>query len=335
MTQIQRSIFPSCTRRALVGIAASLAIAPAWAQGSAGYPAKPIRVIVPYAAGTVVDVVARTLGQELAEIGGQPVIVENKPGAGEVVAATTLLRSPADGYTLMLTLTPNVVADAVQSKLPYAGVTDFAAVAKVTTLSGVAVVGSHVQARNLREFTTLMRASPGKYTYGSSGVGSPMHLRGEWMTALLGTQAVHVPFRAFGPVVSEILAGRVDFAFLPMNQGLELAKGGQVRLLGVLTRERSKEHPEIPTLHEQGATGFESPVSHVVMAPKATPQDVIVRLNQMINRAIERESFRTKVMAMGGFSLPQPATPQEAAQLVASEEARWRKLIRDLKIQVE
>jgi len=299
------------------------------------FPDKPITVIIPYPAGTLADTMMRTLGNDMAQSLKQPVIIENKPGAGEVVAANFLHSAPANGYTLMVSLVPNVISNSIQAKLPYKSIGDFTAVANIASLSAALSIGSQVPANNLKEFIELLKAQPDRLTYGSAGMGSGNHLGGALFSKLTDTRAIHVPFRSIQQVVIELASGRTDYAFIPVSIATQYAKEGKIKILGGQLLKRYADQPTIPTLDEQGVKGYDAPITYFVIAPKGTPAPIVEKLNQAINTAIETESYATKMRIIGGVVIPKPLSPAETAAAAVKEETRWRNLVKELNIVLE
>jgi len=315
---------------------AALLVAFLWQAVAAAqvFPDRPITLVVPYPAGTLADLFARTVGNEIAVSLKQPVIVDNRPGAGQVVASSLLARSAPNGYTLMITALPNIVPASIQKKLPYKGNTDFAAVAHVVTVANPLVVSSKLPVHSVPEFIALLKAHPGKYSYGSSGVGSPIHLFAEMFNAAAGTRSLHVPYKSFQGALMDIGNGQIDYGFMTFSAMQQVAQG-RMKMLGHPGVRRDPAYPDVPTLAEQGLKGFDAGINYAIVAPRGTPDQVVARLNAAINAATATEAFADKVRAIGGVSVLKPMTPAQVATLMANEDARWFKLVQEQNISVE
>jgi tripartite-type tricarboxylate transporter receptor subunit TctC len=315
--------------------AAALALAlGAPAQAAEEYPSRPITMIVPLQAGTLADLVARSLGDELAAILRQPVVVDNRPSASQVVASSVLARSAPNGYTLMVSAMPNVIAPGVLKSQNFAGNADFTAIASILSISPVLAVSPSLPVSNLREFIALLKANPGKYMFGSAGVGTPMHMYLEMFNRQAGTQSVHVPYKTLQQIIPDVSSGTVQYSFLPFST-VQLAQSGKMKLLGVAAAKRDPAHPDIPTLDEQGLKGFEGPIHYLVVAPKGTPAPIVDKLNAAINTVLARDTFAGRFKSYGGVSIAKPDTPAHAAQVLKREDERFTALVREGKIPLE
>ena len=291
------------------------------------FPSRPISIIVPLPAGTVADLVARALADDLAPIFKQPVTVENRPSASQVIASNALARSAPNGYTLMISAMPNVIAPSLLKTQGFAGNTDFTAVSHILWITTVLSVSNSLPVTNLREFITLLRTNPGKYMYASAGVGSPMHLYLEMFNYMAETQSVHVPYKSFQMIIPDVTSGAVSYSFLPMS-ALQFAKAGKLKVLGAAGLKRDPTYPEIPTMDEEGLKGFEAPIHYLVTAPKGTPPDIVSKLNAAINAVLVRDSFSARFKAIGGITIAPPSTPQNATEVLKREDERFTALVR-------
>jgi tripartite-type tricarboxylate transporter receptor subunit TctC len=298
------------------------------------YPDRPITIVVPYTAGTLADLFARTVGNELTVAFKRPVIVDNRPGAGQVVGSSVLARAAPDGYTLMITAFPNIVSESIQKKLPYKGNLDFAVVAHVVTVANPLMVSPLLPVTNFQEFIALLKANPGKYSYGSAGVGSPIHLFAEMFNAMAGTKSVHVPYKSFQTALIDIGSGQVDYGFMTFSAMQQVALG-KMKVLGTPGLQRDPAYPTVATLDEQGLKGFHSVINYAIVAPRGTPRAIVNRLNAAIDTAIASEVFAGKVRAVGGVSVLKPMTPDQVTALLAREEERWQKFVKDQNIALE
>lgn len=298
------------------------------------FPDRAVTLVVAYGAGSPADITARALADDLAVLLKQPVIVENRVGGNQIVAASSIARAPANGYSIFLAVLPSVTAPSLQATLPYKALADFAPIAKVSTILGMLGIAPDVPANNLKEFIELLRANPGKYSYGSSGIGSPMHLFVEKFNADIGAKSIHVPYRSVQPVLTDLMGGRVSYSFMPASF-MEFAKAGKIKALGFTGLKGDPDHPTLPTMDAAGLKGFEAVVTYVVVTTKGTPPAVIARLNGAINTVTATPAFAKKVMPLGGVQVGPPLTPAETGELIAKEEARWNALVKTQNIVLE
>ena len=322
-------------RKFLLCTAAAAALAFGGAARAADdFPNRPITLVVPLQAGTLGDLVARALGDELGGILKQPVVVENKPSASQVVASNFLARSQPNGYTLMVSAMPNVIAPSVLKNQNFASNADFAAVSHVLWIPTVLAVSPAVPAKDLKEFIALLKANPGKYMFGSAGVGTPMHMYLEMFNRTAGTQAVHVPYKTLQLIIPDVSNNVVQFSLLPFSM-MQFAQQGKMKVLGTTGRTRDPAYPDVPTLSEQGLAGFEGLINYLVVAPKGTPPEVVGKLNAAINVVLARESFANKFKSFGGITIPKPHTAAQAAEVLKKEDERFLPLVREGKIPLE
>ena len=298
------------------------------------YPSRPITILVPLQAGTVADLVARTLGDELSAILKQTVVVDNRPSASQVVASNALARSSPNGYTLMISAMPNVIAPSLLKAQNFTGNTDFTAVSHVLWIATVLAVTPSVTARNMTEFISLLKANPGRYMFGSAGVGTPMHMYLEQFNRDAGTSSVHVPYKTLQMIIPDVSNGVVHYSFLPFSM-MQFAKEGKMKVLGTTAIRRDPGYPEVPTLDEQGLKGFEGLNHYLMVAPKGTPPAVVDRLNAAINVVLQKDSYANKFKAFGGVTIPGPNTPSQAAEVLRREDGRFAALVREGKIPLD
>ena len=322
-------------RRALrfaCGLIASIALtAAAFAQG---FPTRPITVVVPFVAGSPTDVIARAFAADFGLALNTPVVVDNRPGASQTIAGSFVLRAPADGYTLLFANLPAVVAPSVQARLPYRGIRDFAPVSDVLTIGFILVTSPDVPAGTLKEFMALLKADPSKYSYGSSGISTPIHLMAEMFNKELGVKTLHVPYKGANQVQLDLMSDRVTYAFLPTGS-MEFVRNGKLKAFGLAADKRDPAYPELPTMDEAGLRNFKATVNFVLVGPKQTPADVVGKLNAAANKVIASDAFYGKVKSIGGVEMSKPATPAQVAAHIAAEEARWEELVRLADIQLE
>ncbi|CAN7775799.1 tripartite tricarboxylate transporter substrate-binding protein [Variovorax sp. LjRoot84] len=324
-----RSAFHTTRRKVVLagGFATLLAPLAAVAQGE-----KPLSIVVAYPAGSAADVMARALGHELGQVLNVPVIVENKTGANQIVAATYVARAQPAGRTLFLAAMPSVIPPALQGKLPFAGLSDFAPVASLLTIQALLAVRADFPAKDIGEFVSTLKANPGKYSYGSAGVGSPLHLFCEELNAAIGAKSIHVPYGSGQAALLELTAGRLDYAMVPVSAH-DFVASGKLKVLGTTGLERAPELPEVPSLHEGGLKGFEATFTYVLLAGRETPQDEVGQLNKAINAVKQNPGFVAKLKTLGGIKISKASDPNETRALVSREEKRWNDLVKVRKIE--
>ena len=316
------------TRRALLMAGASLAAlgAPARAQGA--WPHKPIRLIVPFGPGASTDTVARFVAAKLATRLGQPVVVENKVGAGGVIGTTYVAAQPADGYTLLFQSSPYMTAPLLKTPAPYDPTRDLQPVGMVGSGPFMLVIGIDVPATNLRDFIALARSKP--LSYGSAGVGTINHLGGELFNHLAGTKLLHVPYTGLGPAIADFLGGRTQMLVASMPAALPHVRGGRMRALAVTGDERSALLPDLPTAAEAGLPGFLVDSWWGVLGPRGMPGPVVQRLNEELN-AILATPEASELLSRDG-ARPRPGSPDDFARVIGVEVPRWRQLIQAARI---
>lgn len=323
------------TKRQILATAAATVI-----LGCAGivhadeYPSRPIIIMVPLQAGTLADLVARALGDELTHILKQPVVIENRPSASQVVASSILARSAPNGYTLMISAMPNVIAPSILKTQNFSGNADFVAISHVLYGATVLAVAPNVPANNMQEFIALLKANPGKYMFGSAGIGTPMHMYLEQFNREAGTSSVHIPYKTLQMIIPDVSNGVVHYSFLPFSM-MQFAKEGRMKVLGTTAIRRDPGYPSVPTLDEQGLKGFEGLNHYLVIAPKGTPQPIVDKLNAATNMVLARESFGAKFKSFGGVTIPKPNTPAQAMKVLKREDERFADLVREGKIPLD
>ncbi len=279
----------------------------AFAQ-SPKYPAKPIRMIVGYAPGGGSDIMGRLIAQQITEATGQQVIVENRAGAAQNVAAEYVAKSPNDGYTLFLSSAALGINVSLYPKLNYDPVRDFAPVAVFATSPNLLLVHPSFPARNVREFIAVARKNPGKLNFSSSGSGSSQHLAGELIKIKIGVDMTHIPYKGSAPSMTALASGEVDFSFNNIPSAQPLMTPGRIRALGITSAKRSPLLPELPTMIEGGLAGFVTQTWYGVLAPAGTPADVINALNAVIVKAVRKEDFRARIAQTGADTITE--TPE-------------------------
>ncbi|MEQ1773786.1 MAG: tripartite tricarboxylate transporter substrate binding protein [Burkholderiales bacterium] len=294
------------------------------------YPAKPVRIIVPYPAGGLGDILPRALGASLGEQTGQLFVTENRPGASQMIGAQLAAKAAPDGYTLFFgSVTSLAINVSAQKQLPYDPLRDFAPVSLCFSTPLYLVVNPVVPARSVKELIALVRARPGKLTFASGGPGSSNHLAGELFKFLIGADIVHVPYKGAGPAMVDVIGGHVDMMF--EGAGINYAKDGKVRVLAVSSAARSPVAPQLPTMQEAGVPGYESTIWFGIVAPGATPAPIVARLSQEIVKALAQPVMRERLAAVNLIG----TTPEVFAAHIRAEIPKWRKVIDNAKIRFE
>jgi tripartite-type tricarboxylate transporter receptor subunit TctC len=296
------------------------------AAAADAYPGKPIHLIVGYAAGGSTDAVARIVGQKLSEALGQPVIIDNRPGAGATLASELAAKAEPDGYTLFMSTIANAINTTLYPNLPFDFGRDFAPVSLVATVPNVLVVNPEVPAADLKEFIALAKSKPGEITFASSGNGSSIHLNGELFNKVAGTQLVHVPYKGSAPAVVDLLGGQVQSMFDNLSSSLPYIKAGKLRALAVTGPKRSPAAPEIPTLAEAGLPGCEVVSWFALVAPAKTPPEIIARLNAATVKILQQPDMKDRLEALGAEAAP--STAPELAGFIQSETAKWAEVVK-------
>jgi tripartite-type tricarboxylate transporter receptor subunit TctC len=312
------------------GLAAGMAAIEAGAQA---YPARPIRLIIPFSPGGAADTPARVFTQRLSDVLGQPVVIENRPGAGSTIGADLAAKALPDGYTLFMISNTHFVSAALYKKLPYDSLNDFSPVTQVTSAPNVLVVHASLPAKSIKELIALAKARPRQIDYASSGNGSTQHLAGEMFKQLTGTNIVHVPYKGSGDAIKDLLAGTVNMNFDTMPPVLPHIQSGRLRGLAISTPKRLSQLPDVPTFEEEGIRGFDVTNWYGVMAPGGTPREIVLKLNADINKAMQVPEVRARLEAVGTQLNEQSAAQFEA--FMKAEVAKYAKLIKDANIRIE
>ena len=319
---------------AAAGLTATALSLAAPLAGAQAYPAKPIRLIVPFGPGSTVDIMARALAGPLFEQLGQSIVVENKPGAGGTVGVDVIAKAPKDGYTVGIGTTgPLTINPALQSRMPFDTIADLAPVSLVATGPNAVLVHPSVPAQNVRELIAYARSKPGALNFASSGVGSTNHLAGELFNSVAGVQMVHVPYKGNSEALADLLAGRVQVLFSGLPPVMAQVQSGKARVLAIAGPARAGALPNVPTVAEAGLPGAEVLVWYGLLAPAGTPKDIISRLNTEMVRALARPEIRARLIEAG--SDPASSTPEEFGRMIASDLAKWKKVITAANIKVE
>ncbi|MFD0666477.1 tripartite tricarboxylate transporter substrate binding protein [Ramlibacter sp. MAHUQ-53] len=315
-------------RRLCAALAAGLAFTvPASAQApAADWPAKPIRWVVPFPPGGAMDAIARTLGEKAAKTLGQPVVIENRAGAGGNIGAEFVAKAPADGYTIMITSIGMATNKALYGRLGYDPVKDFAPVSLLAVVPNVLVTNAtQPNVRSVADVVAAARKAPGTLTYASAGNGTSIHLAGEMFTSMTQTEMLHVPYRGSGPAVADLLGGQVNYMFDSITSAGPHLQSGKLRALAVTTARRSRTLPGVPTMAEAGVAGYDVSPWFAVFAPAGTPRPVITRLHAALTEAMKQPDVAARFETIGAE--PVGSTPEELAAHLARESARWTQLI--------
>jgi tripartite-type tricarboxylate transporter receptor subunit TctC len=289
------------------------------------YPARPVKIVVPFAVGGPADIYARFLGAKLSESLVQPFVVENRPGAGAVVGTDVAAKSPPDGYTLLLMSNAHTVNETLIANKPYSLTRDFVAVAPINYSDLMLVVHPSVPANSVQEFIAIAKANPGKLNYASSGPGTPYHMAGELFKAMAGINVVHVPYKESSAARTGVIGGQVEMMFDAVTTMNEQAKAGKVRALATSGKTRSAVTPNLPTVSEAGVPGYEAVIWLGVMAPKGTPPAIVNKLNSEIAKIVNRSETREEWAKQGASGMSM--TPDEFSKYVTDDVTKWQKVI--------
>jgi len=311
--------------RRLLAVLAALAIA---GVAHAQYPSKPVRIVVPYPAGGTSDILARTIGQKLQELWGQPVVIDNKPGATGNVGAEIVAKSPPDGYTLMLAdIGSLAISPSVFSNLPFDPVKDFAPVLMVAYSPHILAVHPSVPAKDVKELIAYAKANPGKLNFAVSGTGGANHLAGIEFAMRSGIQWTYIPYKGGAQAIADVMGGQAQVLFNGMLATYPSVKDGKLRGLAISSEKRFASAPELPTVAEFGFPGFETGSFQGIVAPAGTPKDVIATLHGTITKILATPEMTDRLGKAGAELRPQ--SPEQFGQFIASEKARWAKVVKD------
>jgi tripartite-type tricarboxylate transporter receptor subunit TctC len=303
----------------------------AWAQ--AGYPVKPVRLVVPSSPGGGTDITARMLAPKLTELLGQQVVVENRAGAGTMIGIEVVAKSPADGYTLLMGLSTLAINPAMYKKVPYDAVRDFAPISQIISAPNMLVVHPSIPVKSVKELIAFTRARPGQLNYASAGHGTNPHLSMELFLSMTGLKVVHIPYKGLAPGIVDLLAGHVSLATATMLTGLPHVKSGRLRCLGTTGAKRAAVLPDQPTVAEAGVPGYEASQWYGILAPAQTPKEIVIRLHVELTRILQAPDLRQRLVADG--TDPVGSSPDEFASYIKSELAKWGKVAREAGITPE
>ena len=323
------NVFPLSVLAAIV-----LFVAGAQPARANDYPSKAIKIVVPYAAGGSTDALARIVAERLGKRFGQAAIVENKPGASEQIAITSVTRATPDGYTILLsTLSGLAVNPGLYQKLPYNPQKDLTPISLAATVPSAVVVHPSVPVKNMAELAAYLKSKPGQISYASAGAGTPSHLGMEYYKKANGFDPVHVPYKGGAPALQEVMSGQVQLMMALVPEAMPLVKAGRLRALAVTTTKRLAAYPDVPTVAESGGKDFDMTFWYAFMAPAGTPADIVTKLNQAIDAILAEKEVRSKLDELsldvvGG-------APAKVTELIKSDSAKWKKVIDDAGIKVE
>ncbi len=322
----------SLSRTACLAILAAAVALPALAQDD--WPAKPIRLVVPFAAGGTSDVLARALGAQLQTSLKQTVIIDNKAGAGGVIGADSVAKSPADGYTLLLgTIATHAINPALLPKIPYNAAKDFAPVMLLGSISNVLLVGPDQPFKNVKDVVAAAKAKPGSLQFASAGQGTSQHLSGETFKLLAGVEITHVPYKGSAPAIQDVMGGQVPMSFETALVALPQIKAGKVKALAVTSAKRSAVLPDVPTMQEAGIAGFDVASWQALYAPAGTPPAIVNKLNAELAKIIAQPDMKAR---MDGLGLEySPNTAEQFAAFQRTEQAKWAKIVKDGNVKVD
>ena len=323
---------PIPRRLVLQGVALAAAMTATGAMAQA-WPNRPITLIVPFAAGGTTDVLARALGERLQQSLGQPVVIESKPGAGATIGADFVAKAKPDGYTLLVGAVHHTIATSVYKKLPYDFQKDLAPITTIAMVPNVLVVNAATPAKNVNELVTLLKADPAKANFGSNGNGTAQHLIGAQFQNSTGAKLTHIAYKGSGPLATDLLGGQILLSFDTITPVLPHIKAGKLRPLAVTTATRSPALPDVPTLDEAGLKGFNIGTWFGVLAPAATPKDIVVRLNSEMVKIIKSPEFRQRMADIGAD--PIGDTPEQMAQTIKAETEKFGKLVKEANVVLE
>lgn len=307
-----------------VALAAAALCGPAQAQG---YPSKPVNIVVPFAPGGATDIMTRLLAERLSKRLGQPVIVENKPGAGTMIASEYVAKAPADGHTVLMAASSLGIAPSLYSKVNYDPVKSFAPISLVASVVHVLEVHPSVPVKSVGELITWLKANPGKANYGSVGAGTSTHLESELFNTMAGVKMVHVPYKGSAPALTDLVGGSLQVMFDAWASSGPFVKDGKTRLLAVTTAQRSKILPDVPTVAESGLPGYEAMPWLGLLAPAGTPDAVVRKFHDELMEVLKEQAVQDKFHSLGLDIIGN--TPQEFAEFIKKDITKWAKVIQE------
>ena len=315
---------------AALGLAAALLVVPAAAQT---YPTKPVRIVVPFAAGGPADVYARFMAQRLQEALGQSFVVDNRPGAGSVIGTDAAAKAPPDGYTLLLMSNAHTVNESLIPNKPFQLMRDFVAIAPINYSDLVLVANPAVPAASLKELIAQAKARPGKINYASSGPGTPYHMAGELFKSMAGVYLVHIPYRGSSGARTDVIGGQVDVMFDAVTTMAEQVKSGRVKALATTGKTRSEVLPDVPTMNESGVPGYEATIWLGLMAPRGTPKPVVDKLNEAITKIVSQPDVKQAWAKQGAVAMVM--SPEVFDKYARDDITKWDRVIKTANIKVD
>ncbi|NYE22160.1 Bug family tripartite tricarboxylate transporter substrate binding protein [Pigmentiphaga litoralis] len=311
----------------------TLALCSAASGASAqAYPDRPIRLIVPYAVGGTTDIIARVVGNKLGAVLGQPIVIENKPGAGGNIGSAYAARQPADGYTLVMAVeSSHAVNPNVYAKSPYDPIKDFSPISNLADVPNVLVVNPALPAQDLKSFLALLKSQPGKLAFGSSGNGGLSHMNGELFMSVTGTRMLHVPYKGLGPALNDLVAGQLQVVFDNIPSSNPLIQSHRIRPLAVAARQRLKVLPDVPTYAEAGLPAMNTPSWFGLAAPAGVPEAILDRLNAAVVQTLQDPQTVDAIEKQG--AVPAPTTRKAFAETISQSYAGWKKIVDDIKFE--
>jgi tripartite-type tricarboxylate transporter receptor subunit TctC len=317
------------TATALLGLgcltlALVLGTGPASAQA---WPSKPITIVVPFPAGGTTDLITRPIAQKLSEVLKQPVIVDNRGGAGGTIGAGMVARAPADGYTFLVGAVHHTIATTLYKKLPYSFEKDLAPVTVMAFVPNIVVVNPSVPAKNIQELIALAKAKPGGVTYGSAGSGTSHHMAAELFKSMAHVDMQHVPYKGGGPMMQDLVGGQINVAFETAASAVPQIKAGKVRPIAITTAKRSSAMPDLPSVAESGLPGYDVVTWYGLLAPAGTPKEIVNRMNSEIAKILQTPDMKERIASIS--SEPGGISPAQFADLIKAETVKWAKVVKD------
>jgi tripartite-type tricarboxylate transporter receptor subunit TctC len=314
-------------RVVMLGLGAALSLL-AGGAGAQGYPARPVRMVVPFPPGSASDFLARVLGQKMTEAWNQQIVVDNRPGAGGLIGGTAIAKSNTDGYTIGLVGQPHLTAVMLSKNPPWDSIRDFTHIGLVASMPNVVTVGPGLQVNSLSEMLSQLKAKPGHYNVGSAGVGSSSHLAAEMFNAAAGVKAVHVPFKLLSDALAELYGGRIHYYLYPLPAAMPALREGKIRPIATGGKSRTVALPKVPTMAEAGMPGFISETYFGLLGPAGIPKPVVGRINAEMVKILKTEDVRNRYLQNGAE--PAPTSPEGFQKVQLAEQARVRKVISDI-----
>jgi tripartite-type tricarboxylate transporter receptor subunit TctC len=314
-------------------VVSAVLAATAFAASAQDYPSRPVHVVVPYPAGGPNDIIVRLVGGKLSQALGQPVVVENRPGAGGNIGTDSVAKSAPDGYTLVSVGPGALIINPLLGKVPYDTLRDFAPVTIMAVAPNALVAHPSFPAKTVAELIALARATPGAINYASGGTGSTPHLAGALFAVMAKVQLTHVPYKGTGPATADLVGGQVQIAFLGIPTVLPHIRSGKLRALATTGKRRSPELPGVPTVEEAGVPGYELSPWYGLLAPAGTPRAVVARLSSEVTRIVRAPEMREQLSAQGAE--PTGGAPEEFAQTLRSDAATWKKVVKEAGIRAD